>query len=452
PASPFSPQARFVEMDATCARFDERGIADPLIGSVHDPIYQGAGPLGVAGVPQPKPGAVTKAHGGVLFLDEIGELHPVQLNRLLKVLEDRRVLFESAYYSPEDPNVPKHIKDIFENGLPADFRLIGATTRSPEEIAPAIRSRCVEVFFHPLWPEELAQIAANATAKIGFSMEPEALEVVRKYAGSGRDAVNMVQLAAGLAQGEGRKTLRKADLEWVAATGHLSPRHDVHPSGEARVGVAYGLAVSGPHVGTALEIEAVAHYVGGGRGQVRVTGVVEEEELGAPGRVLRRKALGVGAVESVLTALGPLLESKVRDYEIHVNWPGGVPVDGPSGGAPLAVAICSALLQIPVQPLVAFTGEVSVRGEIRPVGGIVAKVQAARRAGFRRLVIPAENMQESLAQSLAGAGLDLVPVRSLPEVLSSGLASPTGLLPSVVGRGRAGARVPGPSGARVAGA
>jgi Lon-like ATP-dependent protease len=89
--TPFRPDAKFIEVDATIARFDERGIADPLIGSVHDPIYQGAGPMGVAGIPQPKPGAVTKAHGGVLFIDEIGELHPVQMNKLLKILEDRKV-------------------------------------------------------------------------------------------------------------------------------------------------------------------------------------------------------------------------------------------------------------------------------------------------------------------------------------------------------------------------
>ena len=57
--TPFAPDAPFIEMDATCVRFDERAIADPLIGSVHDPIYQGAGQLGVSGVPQPKEGAVT---------------------------------------------------------------------------------------------------------------------------------------------------------------------------------------------------------------------------------------------------------------------------------------------------------------------------------------------------------------------------------------------------------
>ena len=85
PHSPFKEDANFVEVDGATSRFDERGIADPLIGSVHDPIYQGAGAMGMAGIPQPKPGAVTKAHGGILFIDEIGELHPIQINKLLKV-------------------------------------------------------------------------------------------------------------------------------------------------------------------------------------------------------------------------------------------------------------------------------------------------------------------------------------------------------------------------------
>ena len=100
--TPFSKNAKFIETDATIMRYDERSIADPLIGSVHDPIYQGAGAYGVAGVPQVKEGAVSKAHGGVLFIDEIGELQTCQINKLLKVLEDRKVMFESAYYSEEN--------------------------------------------------------------------------------------------------------------------------------------------------------------------------------------------------------------------------------------------------------------------------------------------------------------------------------------------------------------
>jgi len=207
PFSPFSTEAKFTEIDATTARFDERGIADPLIGSVHDPIYQGAGAMGVAGIPQPKPGAVTKAHGGVLFIDEIGELHPIQMNKLLKVLEDRKVFLDSAYYSPEDSNIPKHIHDIFTNGLPADFRMIGATTRSPEQIPPAIRSRCVEVYFRNLLPDEVAQIARNAAKKIGMPMTEQAVKVLSRYATNGREAVNIVQVASGIAVNEGRSEL-----------------------------------------------------------------------------------------------------------------------------------------------------------------------------------------------------------------------------------------------------
>jgi Lon-like ATP-dependent protease len=182
PLSPFGASAKFIEMDATTARFDERGIADPLIGTVHDPIYQGAGPLGIAGIPQPKPGAVTKAHGGLLFIDEIGELHHIQMNKLLKVLEDRKVFLESSYYSTEDTNIPSHIHDIFQNGLPADFRLIGATTRMPQDIPPAIRSRCVEIFFRPLLPDEVALIARNAVRKVDLNIDDAAVEVIKRYA------------------------------------------------------------------------------------------------------------------------------------------------------------------------------------------------------------------------------------------------------------------------------
>lgn len=180
PLSPFGPEARFVEVDATTARFDERGIADPLIGSVHDPIYQGAGALGAAGVPQPRLGAVTRAHGGILFIDEIGELHPIQMNNLLKVLEDRRVFLESAYSNPDDPGIPRHITDIFENGLPADFRLVWATTRLPQELPAALRSRCVEIFFRALNPEEVALIARQALERAGFSFEEEAVDVITR--------------------------------------------------------------------------------------------------------------------------------------------------------------------------------------------------------------------------------------------------------------------------------
>ena len=253
--SPFRKSSVFVELDATTARFDERGIADPLIGSVHDPIYQGAGAMGQAGIPQPKQGAVTNAHGGVLFIDEIGELHPIQMNKLLKVLEDRKVFLESAYYSEENTQIPTHIHDIFKNGLPADFRLVGATTRTPSEIPPAIRSRCMEVFFRELNKEEVMEVALNASEKVDISISQAGVELLASYARNGREAVNMVQIVAGLAITENRQSIDDKDIEWMIQSSQLSPRMDRKIDGKPVIGLVNGLAVTGPNTGSLLEID-----------------------------------------------------------------------------------------------------------------------------------------------------------------------------------------------------
>lgn len=413
--SPFKESAKFVEMDATTARFDERGIADPLIGSVHDPIYQGAGPLGMAGVPQPKPGAVTKAHGGMLFLDEIGELHSVQMNKLLKVMEDRKVMLESAYYSSEDTNTPSHIHDIFENGLPADFRLVGATTRMSEDIPAAIRSRCLEVYFRLLSPEEIEAIAANASDKIGFPLDKKGLLVVKKYATNGREAVNIIQSAAGIALTGGKSSISSEDVEWVVNSGRYTPRPEKKVPKSPQVGLVNGLAVYGPSMGTILELEVGALYVGRGQGKLIITGVVDEEEMGGRGRTIRRKSMARGSVENVLTVLRYSAGFDPADYDLHINFPGGVPIDGPSAGIAVATAIYSAVKNIPVDNRLAMTGEISIRGAVLPVGGVVAKVEAARQAGATRVLVPGENYQD-IFRSMEG--VTVIAVNHIEEVFS----------------------------------
>ncbi|SEF84696.1 Lon-like ATP-dependent protease [Caloramator fervidus] len=417
PMSPFKSDAKFIEVDAATVRFDERGIADPLIGSVHDPIYQGAGPLGVAGIPQPKPGAVTKAHGGILFLDEIGELHPIQMNKLLKVLEDRKVYLDSVYYSSEDPNIPSHIKDIFENGLPADFRLVGATTRNPEEIPPAIRSRCVEIFFRALTPDEIEIIAQNAAKKGGFTIDEEAVKTVAKYATNGREAVNIVQIAGGIAINEGRRNITVKDVEYVIESGHYSPRPDKKIAKEPQVGAVNGLAVVGANLGILLEVEATAIEVEKGTGKLTITGIIDEEETGSYGKKLRRKSTSKGSVENVLTVLRKYLDIDTRNYDIHVNFPGGMPIDGPSAGVTITTAIYSAITGIPVNNEVAMTGEVSIRGYVKPVGGILAKIEAAKKAGVKKVLIPKENYQENFKDM----DIEIIPVSRIEEVLCEAL-------------------------------
>ena len=213
--TPFGKNAEFVEVDATIMRYDERSIADPLIGSVHDPIYQGAGAYGVAGIPQPKEGAVSKAHGGVLFIDEIGELPACQMNKLLKVLEDRKVMFESAYYSQDNKSIPEYIHDIFKNGIPADFRLIGATTRKNDEIPEAIRSRCVEIWFNELSRENIEKIILRTAKRFDILMDEGAVNIMSKYAKSGRDAVKLLQMAKNIVFLDGRKHISTDDAAWT---------------------------------------------------------------------------------------------------------------------------------------------------------------------------------------------------------------------------------------------
>ncbi|EPY7709868.1 MULTISPECIES: ATP-dependent protease LonB [Bacillus] len=411
PKSPFRTNATFIELDATTARFDERGIADPLIGSVHDPIYQGAGAMGQAGIPQPKKGAVTDAHGGILFIDEIGELHPIQMNKMLKVLEDRKVFLESAYYSEENTMIPTYIHDIFQKGLPADFRLVGATTRSPDEIPPAIRSRCLEVFFRELDTEEIQKVAKNAADKVEMQIGENGIEMIGMYARNGREAINLVQISAGMAINEERPFIKDEDIEWVVHSSQLTPKYEKRIYPIPRIGLVNGLAVYGPNTGALLEIEVTA-IKAKDKGSVNVTGIVEEESIGSQTKSIRRKSMAKGSVDNVLTVLRSL-DVLPEGYDIHINFPGGIPIDGPSAGIAMATGVYSAVHHTYVNNEVAMTGEISIHGEVKPIGGVYAKIKAAKKAGAKKVIIPAENMQPFLYTI---KGIEIIPVRKLKEV------------------------------------
>lgn len=394
--SPFKKEAKFVEIDATTIKYDERGIADPLIGSVHDPIYQGAGLLGVAGIPQPKPGAVTKAHGGVLFIDEIGELQSIQLNKLLKVLEDRKVFLDSSYYSSEDNTMPAYIKEIFENGLPADFRLIGATTRNPKDIPLALRSRCVEIYFNALEKDQIVNIASFAANKIGFSINEEDTNLIGDFCTNGREAVSMVQLCSGIAISKNSSLITNEDIRWVIENCKYSKKIEDKIERYPQIGVVNGLAVSGMNSGTTIKIEASVNRADEKKGKLKITGIIDEEIIEGHDRKLKRKSTAIDSAQNVITVLNNIYNLKCDNYDIHINIPGGVPVDGPSAGITMATAIYSAINKIEIDNKVAMTGEIGLLGSIKAVGGIKAKIIGAKRAGATKVIIPKENWEPNL--------------------------------------------------------
>jgi Lon-like ATP-dependent protease len=346
-----------------------------------------------------------------LFIDEIGEMHPIQMNKLLKVLEDRRVMLDSAYYNENDTAIPKHIHDIFKNGLPADFRLVGATTRNPRDMPPAIRSRCMEVFFRPLTAEETARIGSGAARNAGFTLDERASRAVGEFSQSGRDAANIVQVAAGIARKEKRTGITADDIEWVARTGAYDPRNEQAVIGTSEIGKVNGLAVAGS-IGLVMHIDATARPARGEQGVWQVTGIVEEEELSDGSRKMRRRSTASAAVQNVKTALARV-GVDANAYDVHIDFPGGMPVDGPSAGVAMATAACSAILHVPVDGSIAMTGEMSILGEVLPVGGVPAKVRAAARGGARRVLVPRANWREDLTTH----GPQVTPIDSLDQAL-----------------------------------
>lgn len=351
----------------------------------------------------------------MLFLDEIGELHPTHMNKLLKVLEDRRVCFESSYYSESNTRIPAYIHDIFKNGLPADFRLVGATTRKPEELPPALRSRCVELYFKPLTYKELERIAADACDRIAYRFEPSAAAVCASFSHSGRDAVNIVQLAAGAAYMEGRSTITAEDVIWVSKTCRFTRRSPCAVSTAAKVGAVYGLGVAGSSEGAVVEIECVATEAHNGCGALSIGGVVAEEEITLPSRKLRRKSSALASVESVLRCFKTRFGTDCADYDISFNVPGGLPLDGPSAGIALAVALMSAVTGHPPVPGLVLTGEIGMRGAVLPVGGVREKLIAAAEGGAVLAIIPKENWEDSFGE----LGMRILPVRDIAEVMSA---------------------------------
>ena len=180
---------------------------------------------------------------------------------------------------------------------------------------------------------------------------------------------------------------------------------------EDRVGQVTGLAWTEVG-GDLLTIEAV---VVPGKGKETYTGRlgdVMQESIKAALTVVRSRAVSLG-----------IKPDFYRNLDVHFHVPeGATPKDGPSAGVGMCTALVSALTGIPVRAAVAMTGEITLRGEVLPIGGLKEKLLAALRGGIKIVAIPVEN-ERDLKEIPANIkqGLDIRPVRWIDEVLAIAL-------------------------------
>ena len=180
---------------------------------------------------------------------------------------------------------------------------------------------------------------------------------------------------------------------------------------ENRIGQVTGLAWTEVG-GELLTVEAVALL---GKGTIQCTGQlgdVMKESVSAAWSVVRSRAESVG--------LAPDFYEK-KDIHVHVP-EGATPKDGPSAGIAMTLAMVSAFTKIPVRADVAMTGEITLRGEVLPIGGLKEKLLAALRGGIKHVLIPKDNVKdlEEIPENVK-TGLTIHPVKWIDEVLALGL-------------------------------
>src|SRR6185437_12869528 len=190
------------------------------------------------------------------------------------------------------------------------------------------------------------------------------------------------------------------DVLAVVQTSRLVQHTVVKARAVREIGKTFGLGVL-HHLGSIIEIEAVAFPA----------------SQPSKGAIRFNDAAGSMAKDSVFNATSVMRATTgidTADFDLHVNVVGGGNIDGPSAGLAIFLALYSAITKTPLPQDVAITGELSIQGKVRAVGGVVEKLYAARQAGMRRAIVPKENAREIDA---ALTGMEVVAVSGVEQVL-----------------------------------
>ena len=436
------------EKDMKAPFIDATGThAGALLGDVrHDPFQSGG--LETPAHDRVEAGAIHKAHRGVLYIDEINLLRIESQHALLTAIQEGE--FSISGQSERSAGAMTKTEPV-----PCDFVLVAAGNLDAiQGMHPALRSRIrgygYEVYMNSTIPdseenrEKLVRFIAQEVAKdekIGhFSKEAigEILHEAQRRAGRQlhlslrlRELGGLVRVAGDIATEAGdetvtaehvvkAKTIAKP-LEQQIADRYVERRKDykVYSIEGSEIGMVNGLAVMGANSGMSemagIMMPIVAEVTPAqsrNRGKVVATGKLGE--------------IAKEAVENVSALIKKYTGEDISKYDIHVQFVGAYEgVEGDSASVSIATAVISALENAEVDQTVALTGSLSVRGQVLPVGGVTAKIEAAAESGVTKVLIPAMNMQDVLLESKYKDMVKVIPVATLKDVLDNILISGT---------------------------
>jgi Lon-like ATP-dependent protease len=432
-----APDDRPPFIDATGAH------AGALLGDVkHDPFQSGG--LETPPHDRVEVGAIHRANGGVLFLDEINLLKIESQHSLLTALQERK--FPIVGQSERSAGAMVKTEPV-----PADFVLVAAgNIDSVQTMHPALRSRIrgygYELFVKTTMPDtnenrmKLVRFVAQEILKdkkIPHFDTAAVLEVVReaqrRSGRSGqltlrlRELGGLVRVAGDIALSEGvpivhaeqvvRAKRASRSLEQQIADRYIERRKEyrMFSTEGSAVGVVNGLAAINAQSGMAefsgIVLPIVAEVT---PAQTRDGGVVVA--TGKLGEIARE------AVQNVSALIKKYTGEDISRYDIHIQFVGTSDgVEGDSASVSIATAVISALEGVPVDQSVAMTGSLSVRGQVLPVGGVTAKVEAAADSGIKRVLIPEDNMEDLVLESRYRGAIEVIPVGTLRDVLKYAL-------------------------------
>lgn len=420
-------------------------LSGSLLGDVrHDPFQSGG--METPAHDRVEPGAIHRAHKGVLYIDEVNLLRLEEQQALLTAMQERA--FPISGRSERSSGALTKTEPV-----PCDFILIAAGNLDAiQGMHPALRSRIrgygYEVYVNSEMPDTsrnrrrlIRFIAQEVTRDMGTNREiphfdKSAVGIIlreaqRRAGRRGklslrlRELGGLIRIAGDLAGEEGSQLTTAAHvlgarniakpLEQQVADRMIERRRDYSllvNSGE-RVGRVNGLAVLGANSGLSdfsgimLPVEALVTPSQGGGGKIHATGGLSD--------------LAKESVTNVSAVIKKLTGKDISDYDIHIQFVDTHGVDGDSASITIATAVISALEEIPIRQNLAMTGSLSVRGEVLPIGGVTAKIEAAAAAGVKTVVIPRANMQDVLLDDKYVDIVEVIAVDSLDEVMEHAL-------------------------------